>query len=366
MPPSLAPDPPEPELWRRYTDALLAADYARAFVHGRAILESGDARAVDGMLDLYAESFQRRGGQGRCSAAWFSGHLRALEAASRSSPSDPWALAYRANLLDWSGRAEEAAAEYARLEREREAPFLLWLAGRWRLRAGLAQAAADDLRRAADAFPRVWRLRCWTAEALLCAGRAEEAFGQFERAARDAHAPDPALAWQGEARLWVGDYDGALVALRAGAASPTAACWTGAALLKLGRLEEAEAALEETVARCPWDAEALVWRAEARLRAGRFAQARADAQTALARSANPWALVLEALSRRACGERAAPARARARLRRRFAGWRRAWGWPADARDAAAALEAKLLAGLGNRRPEPYTALATRRSKRATI
>jgi len=360
------PCPDRGALWRRYALALALRDYPGAFADGRAILACGRPDLLDGLLDLYVLRFRHRGhvrpGTKR-SGPWLRSHLRALRPGHGLGEDDPWRIAYRGHLLRIAGRSAEARREFSRLERLAKGRdrFLLWIPGRAALLSGRPGPAASLLRSAAAAFPAAWRLKCWLGEALLCAGRPRRAWTEFEAARTGAgdFSRSSALSWQAEARLWIGDYGGCLDLLAHAQEAPTAIGWAGAALLKLGRRQEALGALEQACRRHPYDGEAAVWHAEALWRDGQTRAALREARRAFRANRNPWALVLQALARQTPGARGARA-VLGRLRRDFPAWWSSWGWRVESADRP--LERMLELALGNRRPEPYPALATRAAR----
>lgn len=129
----------------------------------------------------------------------------------------------------------------------------------------------------ADAFGRM-------AEAELCLGREQAAFGWLAKALKAC--PDQEgelLAWRGELKLFTGDYPGALKDLRAAAARRAyyAHTWLALALLKAGHPGPALAAANRAVAANPKDGEALVARGEILRLRGDLAGARRDLLRAL-------------------------------------------------------------------------------------
>lgn len=164
------------------------------------------------------------------------------------------------------------------------------------LETGKAAAAARLLRETVKNFP-LDEYSCGKlAEALLALGRGTEAFPLLSAKARALRSPGFS-AWRGQLLLLTGRYAEAAAALRRPPASlsPMAACWLGAAELRLGRTGAALRLLARAAADRR-DLEAGVWHAEALRAAGRHAAAQAEVRRVLSLShSHPWALLLGSL-----------------------------------------------------------------------
>jgi tetratricopeptide (TPR) repeat protein len=219
----------------------------------------------------------------------------ALDAALRLEPSSPWLRAERAFLRRARGdsRAIEDAAAACRLDAgSYEARLSLAAALGAAGRAGEALAACDAAlelrRRGADAAlpgagrPSPWSLRF---ELLRAQGRWSEAARSLAQAA---HLGER-LLWEPNGNASRGALEEALrqveQALLKSRDKRWPHFWRGDILLRLGREEEGEAALEAAVARGGgvW---AVAWRGWARARLGRVGPALADLRRA-ARSLGP-------------------------------------------------------------------------------
>ena len=154
--------------------------------------------------------------------------------------------------------------------------------------------------------PMDWRAHGYLAEAYVCVDRPEKARREMARGLDAAPENEKAqvYAWWGELELWLGDYARSLeLTTRACAmGAPFAHGWKGAALLKLGRREEALAQLDAALRLYPNDEETLLWRAEAKRELGRFGAALEDLKTPGPRSI--WVLFNSALAKHGLGDEA--------------------------------------------------------------
>ncbi len=109
-----------------------------------------------------------------------------------------------------------------------------------------------------------WVLNCAMGEILLCAGKKQEAFKQFEYAYAASAKNSNVKAWKGECYLFVGQYEKAIKELNIAVEDNNyiAYTWRGAAHLKLGMNKEALEDLNKAVKLVPSDLEAYVWRGE--------------------------------------------------------------------------------------------------------
>ena len=235
--------------------------------------------------------------------------LEALKAFSVKNPANPWPRFFRAGLLSNMGRGEEAIAETERLTKSepkhhwmRHKHGELLLTNRRDYPAAEAEYAA-----ALASVPGFWKARAALAEIALCRGdraRALTLSAELVEALPERIKAWGRAAW-GKLLLWSGDYPAALVQLEAAVAAgiPYSRRHRGAALLLLGRLDEAAADLEEGL-RQGVDAEGLTWRGELRLARGDFKGAIEDLSAAIRMDgANSfWALADRALARGASGE----------------------------------------------------------------
>jgi tetratricopeptide (TPR) repeat protein len=146
------------------------------------------------------------------------------------------------------------------------------------------KAAALEFTAVLRSRPQLVKARCLLAEAYLCLGRPREAFEEFSRAEADAGSGKGyVLGWRGEALLWAGRYEEALACLDRAVNSGCrmAICWRGAAKMLSGKLDDALYDLDQVINTGHHDAEALIWRAEVKRRQGRYKEALADLEKAL-------------------------------------------------------------------------------------
>ena len=223
--------------------------------------------------------------------------LAALERATRLEPAG-WILAWLGEALRAAGRPQEAEAALCRALKLDPRYDNAWAwRGTLKLAAGDAAGALADLDRAL-ALRRTARAEHDKARALRALGRVPESLDALERAAR----LNAELGWGGPRPEAAGGALAEIRELKARGGEPRLAEWEGETLLRLGRPEEALAALED--AATAWG---QAWRGEARLaleglteRAGKDLRdaARRDPRWAKAR-----ALAAEAAFR--AGDRAA-------------------------------------------------------------
>jgi tetratricopeptide (TPR) repeat protein len=201
--------------------------------------------------------------------AAFEDDRRLLRALARRRPRSPWAGYFLAQLK-YRPDAEQAAC----LEAAARAPAARY--GWMRREVGVMRLEHYDYAGAVEAFrvsarstkPGLWRSHAFCAETYVFLGRGERALREFLRAVEAA--PDyekgEALAWMGELCLWLGRYEDALRLCEE--AIPRGGlygyCWRAAALLKLGRTEEALQAFDLGLKVMPRDREAYMWRGETR------------------------------------------------------------------------------------------------------
>jgi len=204
--------------------------------------------------------------------------------------------------------------------------------------------------------PLDWRAHGYLAEAYACLDEPGLARRSMARAHAGASGPEKAqaLAWRGELDLWLGDYERALERTTK-SGSPFAHGWRGAALLKLGRREEALVQLDAALKLFPRDEEALLWRAEAKRELGRYREA-LDDLALVTRQHRVWIYFNRALANRALGDEAAmkadfdslPPEVVAHVRRALG---LGGAGPRDNEERARILEAGLVLARGFRRGE---------------
>lgn len=223
--------------------------------------------------------------------------VREMETALRRGP---WLQFYRGLL--GGERLLDAFDRLSAFPRDRYG-WMYTMAGRLVLIGGSMPKAVELLKVATNQKPLDWRNHCLLGEAYLVLQRGREAYEEMDRAALIVPPENVGLllAWRGAFDLWTGEYARALAGLeRACALGATHAfCWKGAALLKLGRIEEAVEALNITIQLYPGDIEAYIWRGEAKRMLGQYNEAIED----LSRSSpGVWALVNRSLAKTALGD----------------------------------------------------------------
>jgi len=251
---------------------------------------------------------------------------RAFLAASLRRPGrakSPWTDYYRSCL----GLGDIPEFRVRALEGTRRA-WMLWKVALSRLSdLRLKDASRAFLASAASSRPGDWIAQYRGAETLFCAGEAARAWRAAERGdamARAAGRFPEALAWKAAMRLWSGDASASLAlarrARRGGALYATGV--GGAALVLLGRCEEAGPLFDERIASNYHVSETRIWKSEALRRRGRFDEAAAEAARSREGGGDPnfYSWVAEGLARAEGGdERGAAAcleKVPARVRRR--------------------------------------------------
>lgn len=246
-------------------------DYERAFMTGEALVDAGPS-AFDMRLFWYpmpdheVDKFR-------------AAHMKTLRELE-SGPRAAWAVYYY-GLLErglegsehWLARAELFAGRYA---------WMNVMIGRFLALQGRWDQAAERLELGAAAKGmRDWRAHTCLAEVLLCLRQKAAARKALDRAVAAAGSDfqrGEALAWRGEIKLWLGEYESAIEDLARAQAlgSSYAQTWKAGALVKLGRLDEALAELDAVVDHGPVDAETHLWRGETRRLLGRHDAALED------------------------------------------------------------------------------------------
>lgn len=237
--------------------------------------------------------------------------LEALKAFSRANPESPWPYYFRATLLGNMGRGEEAIAETEKLGKM--PPRYDWMRhkhGEVLLTNRRDYAGAEkEYAAALKCVPGFWKAGAALAEIALCRGDASAAArlsgelieGMPERTRPWGH------ACRGKLLLWSGEYEAALASLELGVSAgvPYSVRHRGAALMLLGRFDEAARDLEEGL-RQGTDAEGLTWRGELRRLRGDLQGALEDLGAAIRMDGahSFWALADRALARGASGDTA--------------------------------------------------------------
>jgi len=323
--------------------------YEEAFATGEALLDAGEC-GFDMRLFWYPMP-------GREVDKFRAAHMKALRDLE-DGPMAPWVAYYR-GLLErglegsrhWLGRSELFTGRYA---------WMNVMIGRFLALQGDWEPAAERLELgAAAAGMRDWRAYTCLAEVHLCLGRKAAARRALTRAVACAESDfqrGEALAWRGEIRLWLGDYEAAIedLAKAETLGSSYAQTWKAGGLVKLGRLDEALAELDAVVDHGPVDGETYLWRAEAKRLMGRRDEALED----LAKTPPGWfwAGVNRALAHAGAGRDAEAVREAAALSQEVtAPLRVAAGLPAsgplDWRGWKKTLESAVGASRGYRRDE---------------
>jgi tetratricopeptide (TPR) repeat protein len=292
------------ELIHTYIAACTLDRYGLAFETAERILVS------PGRENVLSRLWNPWGDRSNASpAGFFSGRLARLKRAAIKKELEHYRTFFRGVLLFNAGRNESALREFGRLP-DLPPERYGWI----RFPEGWARLYACDYRGALDAFrqsaksemsriPSMGRI----AEIHICTGRPALGFAELRKALKTAPVREiPGLyAWEGEMRLFTGDYRAALKALTEGArlGDDVAFCWRGAAYAKLGRFKEALADLDKAVKLFPTDLEARVWRGETLRLSGKYRRALEDLDRVIASRGNyMWAYFNRALVRHALGD----------------------------------------------------------------
>lgn len=294
--------------------------------------------------------------------AFFAARMNGLNKARVPAGLEHYRTFMRGALFFYAGERARAMREFGSLP-ELPAARYGWM----RFPAGWASLYGCDYTRALREFTAAAECpvsrtpaRGRMAEVYICTGRRAAGFREFTRAIRSAPlwAAAGLNSWEGQMRLFTGDYRRALHRLTAGAemGDDAAFCWRGAAYSKLGRSAEALADLDKAVRLFPTDKEARVWRGEVLRLAGRPADAVADLDLALRAAPHDWAYINRALARRDLGDLPGMRRDYSRTGadiRKFLESRPAGSGLRGTARIAAMLEEGLRLALGNRRDDRY-------------
>ncbi|HAH32963.1 MAG TPA: hypothetical protein DCL44_11690 [Elusimicrobia bacterium] len=239
--------------------------------------------------------------------------LAGLERARLDKKMEPYRTFFRGVLLFFSGNNKKSAAEFVRLAAMQCLPDARY--GWMFFPAGWACLYACDYSRALSMFRRsalspVSRSASLgrIAEIYICTGRPRQGFLYLKKALATAAFGELAglHSWEGQMRLFTGDYKAAVKALTTGLSmgDDVAYCWRGAAYSLLGRRAQALRDLDRAVELFPTDAEALVWRAEVLRLEGRNSEALQQLNRAVSAGGHVWARINRALVREALGDSA--------------------------------------------------------------
>ncbi len=238
------------------------------------------------------------------SARFLQAELMRLERMAKSAGVYPHWFAYcRSVILIKQGHHKAALGNYSLIRQKNvlrydfmRQPFVV-------LKLALEDDASDWVIHFAQSLlerePGLWELRCRMAEAFLAQGNDHRGLVEFKRAARFAEASmRPAIwAWHGEALLWLGYYQAAMVKLDAAIAEgePTyARVWRGAVYLKQGRVRDALREFKIAENFLTGDPEIPLWKGEAYRILGKFPQA-LDALRLAVNAGLHWGLYNRAL-----------------------------------------------------------------------
>lgn len=224
----------------------------------RALRERLEARGP-AALGMSRGEFAERTARARQKEGRTDAALAALRPALGTSATGA-ALLLQAQILDDAGRADEARAAYGKAAASgdpRAAPEALYARGRDAWNADRDDDAAADFQRLVERYPRSGR----APEAIYALGRIAEARGSVDRAARRYASiardhPNSKVAeesaWRaGFVRYRAGDFAGAATAWDQLSARDDALYWTGRALQKGGRTNDARRAFGHLAARSP-------------------------------------------------------------------------------------------------------------------
>ncbi|MEK7383193.1 MAG: tetratricopeptide repeat protein, partial [Elusimicrobiota bacterium] len=289
--------------WPQIFSALMCARrYQEAFRLGETMLDRSRGFQAPGHLMWPWWRINRRAVSEERFIALELGRIRA---AAKSGKFPHWYAYYRAILLSYQSRNEDAMVEYSKLK-PLDFERYSWMRQSFVLVKlgvldfdGAIEISRDILSRA----PSHWWVRCRMAEASIARGDTARGLGGFRQALRtcDPASKGEVLTWHGEVLLWLGEYARALEKLDEAVALGAKTFvfgWRGAARLKLGDRAGALADLDHAVALDPKDFEARVWRAETYRCLGRNADALQDAEYVIIHDPkNFWAYLNRALLR---------------------------------------------------------------------
>lgn len=291
----LCPRPPKSDLegWlERYRLAACRLEFAEAARIGERVLDSTPAGGAIERLTwpVFVDDFEMFKRPPRYLKEAFSSLGRLI----RREPRSPWGYYFRLyyTILSYDEAygadrdREQLLSDSSKIESSPRGRYG-WMRhelGRCRmnLRDFPGAVAAYRVAAASPLRPH-WSTLCELAEAEMYAGDLDAALRAVDKGAALAPSPtdrDQCAGKKAKLLLWAGEYEGALAVLATIAGQGSAGpfyTWRGGALLKLGRVSEALATLDEGLAAHPTP-EARIWRVEALYRAGRHAEAIREAQ----------------------------------------------------------------------------------------
>lgn len=302
----------------RYRLRVCALDYERAAEAGELVLDL--TRRSELLEALHWPIFTEEFDLTPRPPDYIARALKKLDPLVSSKAKLPWILYFRALMGDYD--PSRRAQTRADLEALKAFPPRRY--GWMRLKLAQTLYGERDFRAAAAEFsvaaaasePGQWKALAMAAECFCRLGNREGCLRiarglELLSPPRQARHSDFGECWavKGRLLLWLGLYEEALTALETAEThtSYDVPCWKGAALVMLGRCEEAIPSLDRalTFQFTPSFREARLWRAQALLKLGRPREALADCEAAVGdRNLNWHVHLLRALARRACGDAA--------------------------------------------------------------
>jgi len=245
---------------------------------------------------------------------FFADRLKALEKAAFPAGFGFYRTFFRAALFFYMGLSGEAKREFSRLKvpDENRCGWMRFPAGWLHLYECDYATAFCEFEKSSKSPFEIYAACGRMAEILICAGRRAEGFALFRKMRSNGRDLGAKYGWEGQMRLFTGQYRKAVSLLDKAAAlgDDAAWCWRGAAKLKLGDFSGALSDLARALVLFPTDNEARVWLAETLRLKNDFARSRAELDSVLSASPNNrWALFNLALIESSLGNREAMANA---------------------------------------------------------
>ena len=240
---------------------------------------------------------------------FFIDRLNALKRAKIRKKFEHYRVFFRAALLFYNNRREEAIREFKKMPKlspERYG-WMHFPIGWTYLYSCKFQSALNEFKQSVKSevsrIPSMGRI----GEIYICTGSFAKGFDEFAKALKVAAFEETAglITWKGQMHLFTGDYKTAVKLLGKGAelGDDVAFCWRGAAYARMGRLKQALNDLDKAIKLFPTDLEARVWRAEVLRLSGKYEQSLKDINIVIAADDKyVWAYFNRALIRSAMND----------------------------------------------------------------
>ncbi len=267
--------PGKTRLMERYVAALMQDDYMSAVRTAETIIDAPENNYV------YSRLWNPWGDRkALVDPSFIPARLAALETALFPKGLEFYREFYRGMLVFFGDDPQAALKIFNAMKTPAPGRYgwMRFTAGWLKLYACDLEGARREFETAAGSRFNLHAARGRLAEIAACRGRLPEALSIFAELEADGKDLGSKYAWEGQLRLFAGDWKGALKCLETGIkyGDDAAYCWRGAARFKLGDSAGALKDLDYCVSLFPTDYEARVWRAEVLRETGKFNKALAD------------------------------------------------------------------------------------------